>query len=307
MIGKFSRDKTLWPVDNWYSAIMERSIKDEVVLLHGDDDIFCPWSLEDRYEAVQSTRADMLMSYAVSRIVFLPDKVSAVMGAVTISKRQIEVHPSAVEWEEIDEWGPAFIGNHCYRRTEKWEHALSLSYAWCHQQDWLDWNTRTLMLPYYLPYAVKECGGSLCGIKEVCVIRGGTLEEMVDSEYGSPSWNSGFLALCAYEVLMKHVVTVHPKAWPACHKQLLLAARWFFTFYFDSRISTETRRKTLKRIGLPLNAEILFQMLLGLRLLVGEISGLRGWEWKRQARRGVRSVSKIIADLAEVGPSSTVS
>lgn len=288
------REKTLPPVENWYSAICENALPDEVVFLHSDDDIFCPWSLEDRYEALCSLNADMLLSRSASRIIFMPDQVSAFLSASSLPKRQAEARATTVAWADIGNWGSAFIGNHCYRHTELWKRALSVSFDWCHQQDWLDRNTRTLMLPFYLPFAIKLLEGTLSSLNQVCVIRGGNLVEIRGSGYGSSGWNSGFLARCAYGVLTSDPLAGHKNLDAVRRGQLMMAARWLLTFYFDPRIPAGMRRETLRRIKIPLTRECIVQIVLGLRLLLGEIVSLRGWKWRLQARYHARPVSEIL-------------
>lgn len=288
------REKTLPPVESWYSAIRENALPDEVVLLHGDDDIFCPWSLEDRYKAICSLNADMLLSQSGGRIVFLPDQVSALFSASSLPKRRADAKTAIVPWSDIHGWGPIFIGNNCYRYTEKWKRALSVSFEWCDQQDWLDWNTRTLMLPYYLAFAIKLLEGTVASLDQVCVIRGGDLVEIRNSGYGSPGWNSGFLAFCAYGVLTSDPLAGHKDLEGARRAQMMMAARWLPTIYFDSRIPSDMRKETLSRIRLPHTKECVFQVVLGLRLLLGEILNLRGLRWRLQARHHARPVQEIL-------------
>ena len=257
------REKTLPPVENWYSAICENALPDEVVFLHGDDDIFCPWSLEDRYEAICSTNADVLLSKSADRILFLPDQVSALFSESMSPKRQANARTAAIPWEDIHKWGAVFIGNNCYRYTEKWKRALSVSFDWCHQQDWLDWNTRTLMFPYYLPFAIKHLEGTLASLDQACVIRGGDFIEIRDSAYGSPGWNGGFLVLCAYGVLTTGPMADIEELEGARRELMMMAARWLPTIYFDSRIPSAMRKETFRRIGIPHTKECIFQVMMG--------------------------------------------
>jgi len=288
------REKTLPPVQNWYSAICENALPDEVVFLHGDDDIFCPWSLEDRYEAICSESADVLLSKSADRILFLPDQVSAIFNENMSLKRRADLKTAAIPWINIHEWGAVFIGNNSYRYTEKWKRALSVSFEWCHRQDWLDWNTRTLMLPFYLPFAIKQLEGTLVGLDQVCVIRGGDFIEIRDSAYGSPGWNGGFLSLCAYGVLTSAPLACFKELDAARRDLMMTAAKWLPTFYHDSRIPSGMRKETLRRIGIPHTKECALQVVMGFRLLLGEMLNLRGWKWSLQTRHHARPLQEIL-------------
>lgn len=245
-----NREKTLYPAENCYSAIIGLVDKNEVVFLHGDDDLFLPWSFSDRYKAITESSADMLLSESEHRLVFLPDKESVYYpGSLPTRREKLVVNE--IGWSDITGWGPAFIGNHCYRYTEQFRQALTLCFEWCHEQDWLDWNTRTLMLPYYLPFAVKHVGGKLVGIKQKCVIRGTGLAEMLKAPFGVPGWNSGFISLCAYGVLTNKDLGPNVELESARLELARMASDWFCTFFFDKRLPNRIVKETLRRIQIP--------------------------------------------------------
>jgi len=291
------REKTLPPVENWYSAILQKALPDEVVLLHGDDDILCPWGIEERYHAITCSDVDILLTRSRGCIVFLADPLFAVVKG-KLPHKEMGSNKTAISLGEINTWGPAFIGNHCYRNTKRWREALCASFNWCHQQDWLDWNTRTLMLPFYLPFAAKLVGCNIVGLNQACVIRGISLEENTQSPYGSPTWNSGILAVCAYGVLSEKPLGELSELEPARIELKNMALQWLVTLWFDPRIPASIRRKTLRRIRLPLSMGAVFQVSKGLRLLIGEILGLRGWRLKLYSKKNAKPVPEILKSLA---------
>lgn len=288
------REKSLPPIENWYSAICDHAFNDEVVLLHGDDDILCPWSLEDRYAAICEKPADMLLSRSASRFIFLPDGVSGMLYPDAWPERLTPGETSEINLADIHHWGPAFIGNHCYRNTVLWRRALEVSFAWCHRQDWLDYDSRTLMLPVYLPYALKILQGRLSGLDRTNAIRGGSLTEIKDSTYGSPGWNSGFLALCAYGVFTSDPLAEITELDATRKELIMMATHWLSTMFFDPRIPAEIRRETFRRIRIPLTTESGIQLLLGTKLLLGEMLKLRGWRWNMLAKNSARPVSDLL-------------
>lgn len=268
------RVKALNPIDNWYSAITSMADEGEVIFLHGDDDIFLPWSIVDRYKVITESAGDMLLSQSGSGLVFLPDKKSVYYpGPMPTRREKLDVNE--IGWDDITGWGPAFIGNHCYRYTEQFRQALTLCFEWCHEQDWLDWNTRTLMLPYYLPFAVKYVGGKLVGIKQKCVIRGTGLIEMLKAPFGVPGWNSGFLALCAYGVLTNRDLGSNIELQSARLETARMASEWFCTFFFDERLPNRMVKETLRRIHIPNRSFSPRSFLLSCRRVFLEKTGLK--------------------------------
>ena len=280
------RDKTLYPIDNWYSAIQDVAEEGEVVFLHGDDDLFLPWACIDRYQAITATNADMLMTESVHRIFFLQND-SSVSYSGTLPQKKKGISPEFIEWAYIAGWGPAFIGNHCYRYTDTFRQALALSFTWCHQQDWLDWNTRTLMLPYYLPFAVKFLAGELYGLRQTCVIRGGGIEEILNAPFGVSGWNSGFLVLCAYGVLGNHDLEQYVELNHARIGLADMASKWYATFFFDRRIPSQMRKETLRKIHLPDFSICSMAFLKGIKMIIIERLRQTGFPV------GIRSMAKI--------------
>ncbi|MHB0995544.1 MAG: glycosyltransferase family A protein [Elusimicrobiales bacterium] len=269
-----NREKTLPPVENWYSAIKSQAKEGEVVFLHGDDDLLLPGGAAARQAAAASAGADMLMSRSLHSLYFLPgdERVYPSFGPAA---GPAGAELSDLGWEDIDGWGPAFMGNHCYRYTPKFREALELSFKWCDKQEWLDWNTRALMLPYYLPFAVKLCGGRLLGLDSACVIRGTGLEETLKAPFGVPTWNPGFISLCATGVMSNRDLAGIGGLRTAHASLQSMASDWFLTYFIDKRIKPETRKETFKRLGLPTKAFFPASLMRGVSLIALGALGLR--------------------------------
>lgn len=293
------REKTLLPVDNWYSAITEKAWLNEVVFLHGDDDLFCPCGLQDRYAAIVKSSADMLLSHAESRIIF--DSISGtVLENISQSVRQGFSNSGKlieIALDDIHCWGAAFIGNHVYRNTETWRRALATCFDWCNTQNWLDWNKRTLMLPYYLPIAVKRNGGKLFGLDTICVLRGGEREELNRSRFGVSGWNSGLLALAAYQILNSGDLQSEPLLESNRLENRKMAIQWLVTFFFDKSIKTDERNKMIRASNLKIKIEDLPDFVKGIRLIFGEIFRLRSLRMNRRFHVNAVPISKFLADL----------
>jgi len=243
------RPKTLDPIKSWYSAVSEHALPNEAVVLQGDDDLFMPRSFIQRHRAIRDSDADMILNRTIHGLTYL-DSIHCQLDS-PISVNRFACAPYEIAWAGITRWGPAFIGNHVYRWTDNFKNALDVAFEWCHKQDWLDFNTRTLMLPYYLPFAVKQVGGGLYGLDSVCVIRGGSLAENTESRYGARSWNSLFLNLCTYGVLTDSPLSSIPELDGAREENLRLACRGYAGYFLDNRISPSIRKETFARIHPP--------------------------------------------------------
>ena len=241
------REKTIPAIENWYSGIDEIAKDGEIVFLHGDDDLFLPWSLTSRCNAILDQDADLLLSKSIHGLVFLPDKKSIYIRGNFIDSRNENRKSTHLTWKEIASWGPAFIGNHCYRNTKKYRDALSLCYQGCDDLSWLDWNTRTLMIPYYLPFAIKFIEGKLACLNASCVIRGSSLKEKLNSPFGVPGWNSGFLGLTAYLILNNKDLSANIDLNETRIGLSEFASSWYFTFFIDNRIAKDKLQKTLDK------------------------------------------------------------
>lgn len=290
VVGKFAeytrfdwqiifREKTLIPVESWYSAISENALPDEVVFLHGDDDIFCPDALVDRYNAIVASNADMLLSRALSRIIFDFDKACVLldMSEYPVSGVGRNRPTANLTIADVIKWGPAFIGSHTYRNTKKFQQALDKCFEWCNSQSFLDWNTRTLMLPFYLPTSVLHVEGQVSGLDEVCVLRGGDKNELNASRFGVPGWNSGFLTLAALDVFKNTELLGYKELDSTRRKLRRMAIQWFATYYFDNSIPKEKLNTLIRKTELGLGVSDFFDLANGVRLVVGEISGLRAY------------------------------
>lgn len=293
-----NREQTLAPVKNWYSAIEQIAREGEVVFLHGDDDLFLFNGVVARQAAAVSSGADMLMSRSLHSLYFLPGDVEVYPNFdLSTAKRGAAV--SQLSWEEIDGWGPAFMGNHCYRYTAKFREALKLSFDWCDAQTWLDWSTRALMLPYYLPFAVKYCGGKLCGLDSHCVIRGTGIEESLKAPFGVPTWNPGFISLCATGVISNGDLGGIAGLSSAQASLQSMAADWFLTYFCDRRIAPATRRETFRRLGLPKGAFSPRALAKGLSIILSGAAGLRNFRVRFKSRTGRLPAAEYLRQISE--------
>lgn len=191
-----SRAVSLDPVENWYSAIRDEARDDEMVMLHGDDDLFLPWALVARHRLFHSSKADFLLTDSVGRAFFNSDgnRVWYTGGYILPAE---DYRWTAWDRQAPNGPEPSFIGNHVYRANAFLWEGLQRALDACSSQVWSDKRNRELMLPYYLPFAVADVGGKVCQASLACVLRGASADEVLQAPFGVASWNTCYLELLA--------------------------------------------------------------------------------------------------------------
>lgn len=290
------REKTLPPIENWYSAILERSIPNEVVFINSDDDLFLPWSLVDRFEEINRLDADLLHAQIDSGLFFCRQSSSIVYLSELPSAKRCSA--DLIDFGRIYDYVPQHISNHCYRNTEHFRAGLARAMGWCHAQDWLDFDKRTLNIPLYLSYAVLLSGGRVAGLPRKCVVRGISADEIRQAKYGVPNWNHGFIHICALGVLGNaDLKDIH---------QLDLIRRqysdqfvkWFPTYLVDSRVSPRALLETMHRVHFPGSRLLSAKMLTGFGLIVKDLFRLRGFGLKRRCKRDSMPIEVFLQRIA---------
>lgn len=290
------REKTLPPVENWYSAILEWAAPDEVVIINSDDDLFLPWSLTNRFEEINSLRADILFAQLGSELYFSQDAERVYyLSELVFMKWDRAI---ALDLGQVFEFTPQHLSNHCYRNTELFRAGLAKSMSWCHAQDWLDFNNRTLYITLYLPYAILLLGGVVAGLRRKCIIRGRDALEIRKAKYGVPSWNHGFIHLCALGVLnnpeLKDILQLDPIRSQYSDQFV----RWFITCLWDSRVNRSELFETLRRIKFPISRLFSLKTLQGLELVIKDLLHLRGIRLQRACAQNSISTKSFMKRLA---------
>jgi hypothetical protein len=281
--------------ENFYSAILAEARENEIVLLHGDDDLFCPWGLEHRFQCAPAY--DVLLSRSVGRLIFSPTSDRAVYKG-TQWPSEGPAHSQPIGLGEISSWGPAFIGSHCYRNTPVFRDAVALAFECCKRQQWLDVATSTLMLPFYLPFCVAVLGGRVGALDSVCVLRGGMLDEVTYAPYGVYGFNSGLCVVLAYGVMSSPPFAGLPEFDSTRDGLAREAAYWSGAVRQDSRIDAKLLSETLKHIRLPRRASFVVEKIKGLRLVLGEVLHLRNWRFRLWGMRGAAPIESWLAKLS---------
>lgn len=276
------RGISLPPAEHWYRTILETAALGETVILHGDDDLFLPWGVASRVSEIQRANADMLLSDFADKVYFfdsgrkywLTEKLPSQDG-----QAQSVVHWGFHPEKHPD---PSFLSNHCYRNTPAFRSGLELAFEWCESQTWIDRSLRTLMLPFYLPYAIAVTGGRVVALHSQCVLRGADADELVRAAYGVSNWNTAFCDLCAYDIFANRALRLHQPAMLAvCDRFLPNIRRSFATLLFDGPVLRSTAFRTIRHANLPLRVCVSLAGLYGLRLVVARLFGQTGRTLKK--------------------------
>jgi hypothetical protein len=274
------RQKTMPPVENWYSAIFDNALPNEIVYINGDDDLLMPWSLENRFAEIERLGSDMLLAQIDSGLFFFYSNAMRTYFVPVRSQTQ-ERSATLLDTGTIFSYNPAHLSNHCYRNSERLRAGYEKAMSWCNAQEWLDSHYRTIFITLYLPYAVLLSGGSVAGLKQPCVIRGRDLEEVIAAPYGVPGWNHGFIHLCALGVLGNDELRDIRQLDPVRAQYRQEFAKWFLTCLWDSRVERSVLFETLRRVDFPVGELFSLRTLAGIRPILGNLTHLRGARLKR--------------------------
>lgn len=296
-----SRDKTLPPIESWYSAITDNALPDEVVLLHGDDDLFYPWSLAVRFEAVTHLNADLLLAKIDSCLYFSKQATKAYH--YTAFPNVDSVSANLLDFGQIFSYTPQHLSNHCYRNTDNFRDGLAKAMSWCYAQDWMDFNNRTLYITLYLPYAILLTGGRVAGLNKKCIIRARDAEEIRESKYGVPSWNHGFIHLCALGVLNNDELAPIKELDNIREQYSDQFLKWFLTYFFDKRVGFRKVKDTIKRIGYPVSRLLSIKVLYGFDIIFKDIFKLRGFRLERNCSKNSVPTKMFMKSLASLSRS----
>lgn len=194
-----SREKTLPPIENWYSDLDKLAKPSEIVFFLGDDDPLTKWSIKRRYETLTNNDADFIAGRLCSGLYFYKRCAYVYFeGNLPIYKHTT---PELIDSENIWDWTTIHVSNHCFKYNEGFKSALKLAYTWTDSQEGISPNYRTLFMPFYIALALLKSGRKLIGIDETIVFRGQTVEEIRGTHKGSQVYNLAFMSLLCYDII----------------------------------------------------------------------------------------------------------
>lgn len=297
------RERTLPAVESWFSAIFDKAYPNEVIMLHGDDDLMLPWGLKNRYRAMLDNKADMLISNFYQRVYFTEDgEKYALITGENINR---EDESRVTEWEYLpsNHQRASFITNHCYRNSEVFKAAFEQAIALSQTQDWVPVAFSTGSLPLYMSFTVRKCGGVVLNLSEKSVLRGALVSETITSEYAD-GCSTAFYSLLLYQMFDAQDMHEDKKI-IECYKNLYLNSiqHSSFTLLTNRSVTIAVTCKTITRAGLKITD--LFRPLLIFKgviyHLLRTMPGIRGFRVKRELRlNSAKSTSGLLAMLYSI-------
>jgi hypothetical protein len=247
LVKAIHRENTIPPIQNWYGAISEYSVDGDIVFLQGDDDLFLPESIRYRVKTILNEKADLLLTKHIGGVLFYDNSYD-----ISIDNFKINSKSEKLENVYLDRiWSAIFIGNNTYKMSPLLREAFVNAMNWCDEQTWLSYDQRTLMYPIYIPIALNRLNGKVINSNQDSVIRSMNIDECRRALWNFPGWNSGFLHL-AFLGILKNKELVELKVLDKVRELTNnYVALWYWTFFFDPRISKSVRKETFKRIGKP--------------------------------------------------------
>jgi hypothetical protein len=295
------RDEIMPPVYSWYGAISDYSNDGDLIFLHGDDDLFLKNGIRDRIEVMNSTSVDILISNFVSGLVFNEQSHCVIFRNFDkMGKKEREL--KRLSFSDLELSSGVFIGNNCYRYTDNFKKALKLAFEWCSEQDWLNTNIRTHMLPLYLPLAAIYLNLNVYYLEKVCVIRGVNLHEVLNTKYCGALTNSGFVSLLALGVMNNKKLLLYKELDKLRNMQNKMAASWFFSYFFGQFAGKEVTKNTFFKIGYPkFDIKLLQEALLFfIKSQITYYSGLRNLVWHHRFDKYGIPINQFLHNLQKM-------
>ena len=196
---------------------------------------------------------------------------------------------------------PQHLSNHCYRNTQNFRVAYEKAMSWCEELNWLDYNNRTIFFPLYLACAIVYSGGKVAGIPIQAILRGRDLNEIINSPFGVPSWNHGFIHSCALIVLGNADLYQVTQLNNLRVSYLQEYVRWYLTYFFDSRLKWKVVLETQRRAGVTWSQILSPTLLQGISILVKDLVGLRGFKLSRIAKHESIGCEEFMVKILEYG------
>jgi hypothetical protein len=195
-----TRNITLPPVENWYSAVFQMSKENEIIFFVCDDDLLTKDSLKVRYNALIENNATMVFGKLVFGLFYLNNcKKLYLHQAKSLNKLKAETF--TLDYSDIFSWTSIHLSNHAFVFNQKFQKAYLKALSWCENQKIASEYNRKLFITYYIPIALLIENGNVIGINSYVLYRGMSISEIRNARYSIRSWNIGYAAGLAYEIL----------------------------------------------------------------------------------------------------------
>jgi hypothetical protein len=234
-----NREKTLPPVQNWYDAVFQLAENGEIVFFVGDDDPLPIGSLSERYTAL--TKSYALYVFGKLHSVFFPVNSQNIL-LLEYPKFSANTKATQVNYNNFLNCTSIHISNHCFKFDERFTSSYRKAMGWCDKLEYVDFNTRTLFIPLFIPLAALTLNYSIIFIDNVVIFRGMSIQEISSSNNGIANWDLGFISLAAY-VIIKITPEIEKNELLNDLKNDLLST--YKNYYYTTRLNKKVDKVTL--------------------------------------------------------------
>lgn len=195
-----TRNVTLPPVENWYSAVFEMSKVNETIFFVCDDDLLTKDSIKKRYNALIENNATMVFGKLIFGLFYLNNcKKLYLHQGKNLNKLNAKTY--TLDYGDIFNWTSIHLSNHAFVFNQKFQKAYHKALSWCENQKIASEYNRKLFITYYIPLALLIEDANVIGINSYVLYRGMSISEIKNARYSIRSWNIGYAAGLAYDVL----------------------------------------------------------------------------------------------------------
>ena len=273
-LGLLNRPITLPPVENWYSAVKELALDDEIVFFVGDDDPLPSKSIKTRYDALLQSDATMVFG-KINHGVFFSSEAKYVFETARINDYTEKVFK--LDIGDIWDWTAIHLSNHCFVNNQLFANALEEAFAWCDLQQIGTLENRRLFITYYIPLALSLKKGRIIGIDIPVLNRGISIEEVRNTKFSIRSWNLGYISGLALHMLNNESLKEINQLDQIRNHFKDVFQNWIFAIKYDDRIS-ESELKELMSANKICESAITFKnKLFSIRLILKYILRLQAY------------------------------
>ncbi|KHJ39126.1 hypothetical protein PBAC_07260 [Pedobacter glucosidilyticus] len=230
------RTNTLPPVENWYTAVFDLALEDEVVLFVGDDDPITKTSLSVRYNAIKETNSTMVFGKVIFGL-FFSNNCDKILLTEKKKLNKPEKDIKCLDFKDIWNWTAIHISNHCFVYNSTFKSAYKKAINWCNKQTAGKYENRLLFITYYLPLAILLENGKIVGVEDEVVYRGMSIEEIRKARYSIRSWNLGYISGLAYNMLSNEDLNNIEGLAEIKNHFMETFRNWYYAIKTDPRIS----------------------------------------------------------------------
>jgi hypothetical protein len=200
------QEKLIVAVESWFGEIFKYAFENEIIVMHGDDDLMLPNKLKKSYDAVKSSNADMIITDYYQRLYFSKNtRKYLFIGDKLDIENASELKIVDFNFTPEHSLPASFISSHIYVNSEAMRKGYSQALEWCKTQSWAPWEFASGLLPTWMSFAIHKQGGKVCKLNYKTVVRGQLISELLEQEYADGG-STVFYSLLYYQLFKNNKI-----------------------------------------------------------------------------------------------------